>query len=264
MSQAPDWQIERSILGELDGVTVSAAQRSELEASNGEILASLPPAMVAAEVSRRRAAKQGKGNPLPKQSRSWRPAVGGLVVVAAVAFALFRLTSTGEPNADKKLAAFDVAELDGGTRIKGDIRLVVHRRQMSTAVRLAPAALAATGDLLQISYLAAGRKHGVIVSIDGRDQVSLHFPNQPTGSTSLENGRLIPLEHAYRLDDAPRFERFIFVASSQPLDPSSVVRAAQRLASAKLGATGRLELDRLATARDLEQSFFTIRKLDSE
>lgn len=69
-----------------------------------------------------------------------------------------------------------------------------------------------------MSYVAAGRAHGVIVSIDGRGQVTLHFPADAGAPTALESGRAVPLSHSYELDDAPLFERFMFVTAEAPDD----------------------------------------------
>ncbi|MFP2913278.1 ActD protein, partial [Pyxidicoccus sp. 3LFB2] len=92
-------------------------------------------------------------------------------------------------------------------------------------------ARARRGDVLQVSYVSGGRAHGVLVSVDGRGAVTLHHPATLSGSTALTPGETAALGHAYELDDAPEFERFLFVTAEEPLDVASVLEAARTLAS---------------------------------
>jgi hypothetical protein len=116
-------------------------------------------------------------------------------------------------------------------RIKGlSAHLVLHRRVGDEAEVLADGARARPGDVIQVGYVAADAKFGVIVSIDGAGAVTLHFPEHERASTKLSEGGEQRLGHAYELDDAPDFERFFFVASKRPIAASEVMRAARRLA----------------------------------
>jgi hypothetical protein len=86
------------------------------------------------------------------------------------------------------------------------------------------------GDVLQLSYTSGGHPHGVVVSVDGRGAVMLHHPAALSDSTALTPGEAAPLGHAYELDDAPAFERFLLVTSREPLDVAAVLEAARTLA----------------------------------
>ena len=55
--------------------------------------------------------------------------------------------------------------------------LTVYRRTDRGSETLADGAVARTGDLLRLGYTAAGRRYGVILSIDGRGAVTLHLPS---------------------------------------------------------------------------------------
>ncbi|MEM6996237.1 MAG: hypothetical protein AAF721_37365, partial [Myxococcota bacterium] len=94
-------------------------------------------------------------------------------------------------------------------------------------------AVARAGDVLQISYVAAGNRHGVIVSLDDRGVVTLHHPSNPQGAPLLRGRGEQPLPFGYALDDAAGFERFVFVTSGDAaLDVAAVVEAARATARA--------------------------------
>ena len=97
----------------------------------------------------------------------------------------------------------------------------------------------------------------MIVSIDGSGNVELHHPASETGAASLTRGTEQPLPKGYKLDAAPRFERFFFITSKTPgsLDVLQVVAAARSLAA-------KPDADRsaLAVSSALEVSSLTLRK----
>jgi hypothetical protein len=135
-------------------------------------------------------------------------------------------------------------------------RLHLYRDAGGRAVRLADGALARPGDLVQASIVPAGRAHAVVLSLDGRGRVTLHYPDAPAGSTRLEPGAELPLAHAFELDDAPAFERFFLVTAARPLDPARLLDVARELASDPRGArTAPLPL-----ARGQEQHALLLRK----
>jgi hypothetical protein len=85
----------------------------------------------------------------------------------------------------------------------------------------------AKGDVVQVRIRAGGAGHGVVVSIDGDGGVTRHFPDD--GDTRLPDADAA-LPFSFELDDAPEFERFIFVTSERPLDVEQVLQAARVLA----------------------------------
>jgi hypothetical protein len=144
-------------------------------------------------------------------------------------------------------------------RIKGQqAHLVIHRREVAGAVRLGPDSVTHEGDLLQVGYAAAGQRYGVIVSIDGGGAVTLHWPDAADESTSLEQGEVVALEHAYELDAAPAFERFVFVTADKPIDAAMVVDAAERVAD----SPKRARTKRLVLPKSWQQSSILLRKAD--
>ena len=65
----------------------------------------------------------------------------------------------------------------------------------------------------------AGRAHGVVVSVDGRGQVTEHY--RLRGAPGGE----VTVPEAYVLDDAPDFEVFHFIASVEPLEVDDLMDA---------------------------------------
>lgn len=191
-----------------------------LAASDREVLAHYPaPAM--AEAIRRRAAADAPAGP-----RVSRP-VWGLAAAAVLFVLAVPLWRSLAPDA---------------TRTKGaDQALYVYRRTASGAELLPDRGTARPGDLLQLAYFVRGAGTVVILSLDGRGQVTLHVP-QP-GATPPAAGRRTLLPDAYELDDAPGFERFILLWSAQPFAAADAVRAAESLAEdAGLAMTAPLPL----------------------
>lgn len=131
------------------------------------------------------------------------------------------------------------------TRVKGaPAKLFVYRKTGGSAELLGNRRGVREKDLLQIAYYSAEDTHGVILSIDGRGAVTLHYPAPPSSSTAIKKNRQILLPSSYELDDAPGFERFILITSREPLDVGAVVRAAHRLAKKPGGAEkGKLTVD---------------------
>ena len=129
------------------------------------------------------------------------------------------------------------------TRLKGaSPHLVVFRKTLSGAEELAPGAAAKRGDVLQISYVAADAKYGVIFSVDGRGTLTWHVPRGYRGgemtAPALDPHGPSLLPTAYELDDAPGFERFFLVYSTRPFKVAEVYRVARALATASAGGSG--------------------------
>lgn len=253
MAEIRDWQVERFVLGELPPAEQRALARAAeedpvlrtrieaIEASNREILAAHP-ARVAAAVIRERLGA------VPTRPAAWGRRLGiaaATLAVVAVGLGVLRLR---EPPVD----------VPAETRIKGlRPHLEVFRQTPAGIEALAEGALAREGDLVQLTYQAAGRPFGVIVSIDGRGAVTLHHPREGGQAARLEPGDAARLSSAYRLDDAPGWERFVLVTAERPFEVASVMEAATRLAE-----TGAADTEPLALPSPLEQSSFTLRKDD--
>jgi hypothetical protein len=114
------------------------------------------------------------------------------------------------------------------TREKGlRPQLVVYRKHGGDAERLGAGAGVKAGDLLQLAYVSAGRRFGVIASVDARGTVTPHLPALPGAATALAAHGETRLAHSYELDASPGFERFVFVTADEPFATEVVTRALQ-------------------------------------
>lgn len=246
--RTPDWLLERIALGELPPEELAAARArlaeepdgltrlAALEADTRATLERLPPARVVREVAARASRKEA-----PSPSRRLAPAWGLLVpALATVALFVLVLPDTSGDTGPGLTASGGTAET---TRIKGLApQLAVHRQAAAGPERLTDGAPAAAGDVVQLAYVAAGRTHGVILSVDGRGSVTLHAPEGGPESAVLSPSGTHMLPRAYELDDAPEFERFFFVASDAPFALEPVLEAARTLAQGPDARTAPLSL----------------------
>lgn len=188
------------------------ARVAEILASDQELLAKHPPARIIAAVQQRAAP--------PPRRKLWLAAPA--LACAAIALLVLR------PGPEQPVPE----TIPDGIRIKGlEPRLVVHRQVGDAAVELSEPASARPRDVLQVSYIAAGATHGVIVSLDGNGLATLHFPAGIADSTALRQDGAIRLPQSYELDDAPRFERFFLVTADAPIAVDRVLAAARELTS---------------------------------
>jgi hypothetical protein len=236
--EVPALLVEQLALGELDearaarvrGELGSEDALARIDASNREILADYPPERVAADIRRR---LELADNSARAPGRAWIPWVLAPTMVAAAALVWVMAADDESSKVATRVEVIDNDESET-TRIKGGVEphLVIDRHTAAGNERLVPDQVVASGDLLQVSYVPAGRRHGVIISIDGAGAVTLQHPQSAGASPTLVDGTEVPLAHSYELDEAPGFERFVFVTrDGQQPRVDEVMRAAERLAS---------------------------------
>ncbi len=193
-------------------VESSACLRQRVDAlarSNEEILEDRPPAWVARQIRMRL-----EGEPAEASRVIWWK--WALPVVPIAAAVLLMVMNHG------------TIDRSPWTGIKGlKPALVLYRQSDSGAERLADGVSAARGDRIQIVYNAAGKRHGVIFSVDGRGQITQHLPERGESSVELRSGRPDTLDFAYRLDDAPRFERFYLITADSAFELRPILKAAR-------------------------------------
>ncbi len=141
---------------------------------------------------------------------------------------------------------------DSNVRAKGfHPTVLVYRHAGNSVELLQQGDIVKAKDTLQISYVAAGQKYGVILSVDGRGAVTVHLPESSARAAQLDQNGQVPLGFAYQLDNAPRFERFFFITSDEQFPVSEAVRSAERLASTPAAATAPLVLPKGLEQRSL-------------
>lgn len=231
--RVPDLLVERYRLGEMNPDELAAFNErlrtddelrrrlAALDASDEAIRQSYPPAMLAAQIRQRLEAGASAGEDRRAAwlfGLQWKT-VAGLAAVILLAVVI----------------APSMLDLPGG--IKGlEPSLVLFRKVVDGSETLADGARVHQGDLIRVGYRAAGQAYGIILSIDGRGIVTTHLPADGTQAARLSAADQVLLDSAYELDDAPRWERFYFVTSSEPFDTATVLGVARRAAAS--GADG--------------------------
>lgn len=254
----PEFHLEQYVLGELpetkatgyvaDGVSGELCHLAEgVRESDQQILEKYPPQLMAAKIRDKidkRGVAQFRTRDFIKSRGIALAAAAAILVLAGVLPILIKGMETGAGDGN-------------GIRVKGlEPGIFVYRKLDDGVERLMDGDLARENDLLQLSYIAAEMKYGMILSIDGRGAVTLHYPDQLDASSALNGSGEVALNFSYRLDDAPRFERFFFVAGSESLPADTVLNAARSLASSQNGG----QIGGLVLPKKIVQSSITLMK----
>ena len=213
-------QLEAMALGELDpgsfGLLVDDPRLVALRESDRDIRARYPARAVALRVQRRVAESR-------RRTTLW---LTSLLAPAAVAGAV--LIAVTRPTEPALLEPPDVTVVKG---LAPDVIVYALRDGAPTAINRASA-----GERVQLAVIGAGDAHGVVLSIDGRGNVTRHFPSEATGSTLLaaqgDGHGEVQLPDGFELDDAPDFERFFVVTSASALDVGAIEQAVRHLPAA--------------------------------
>ncbi len=266
--RVPQLLVERLAAGELTAEEATRIRARLAEEAGGmdrlaaiahddeQTLARWPVADMA-EAIHRRAQDQDR---IDAASSAWQRPAGwrrvGAWGLPALAAAALLLMLRPDPPVDPTAPPRPQVDV---TRAKGDpLRLVVHRRTNHGSEPLSRGDAAAEGDLLQVGYRVEAAGHGVILSIDGRGQVTVHLPaDDEPDAPALQSGTIVGLPHSYQLDDAPNFERFFFVYQRAPFATSVVISAAERLAE----QVDRRQRDPLDLDTEQQQVSFWLRKV---
>ncbi len=184
--------------------------------------------------------------------RPWPIAAAAAVAVALLLVVILpRTTGPGSGAPARRMSAVQAS----GNRIKGLApSLKLFRKTAEGSEALADSALASPGDLIRVGYAAAGRPWGAILSIDGRGALTVHFPAGGLQAAALRSGETVLLDSAFKLDDAPRWERFYLITADAPFEIAAVLGAARRAAARSAPP------DSLPLPSGLHQCVFSLRK----
>ena len=242
----PDWKIERFLTGDLpekemngirklESTDAMLAQRVKmLREDNKAILNKLPFETLAAKIdavdagtvtetagtANLDAAKNAPRFTLVKFAAA---AVLVLAVSLVAFFAQSETVVTGNDVAGNDVARnaqgvqqtqVALAETQSDTRIKGmDARMEVWKKTPAGIVQLNDLDEVSEGDEIQLRYAVPEKCFGLLFSMDGNGALTLHMGNGEK-SVELAPGKMNSLPFAYKLDNAPYFEKFFFVTSS--------------------------------------------------
>lgn len=238
MNSLPDLFVERLAAGEVvDDPRASSpdvgARVEALQQLDRELLARFPPSRIVPGIVER-TGRMRRGPVL-----TWSAL--GAVLVAAAALLIVVPSTASDPEVRSK-----------GTAAAS---LQVMRKLGASAEPLGDGAQVRAGDVLQLSYRVPSRQHGMILSFDGAGEVTVHLPASGSVAQPLGPGEG-RLDHAYQLDAAPAYERFVLLTSSEPFAVAEAVDAARAIAVGERAPNAQLALD-----PDINQQTVTLLKV---
>lgn len=258
----PQAILERYLLGELPPDRMEELERlrdvdpafrarlEDLRASNAGILELHPPEAAVRGIRMRRspapearAARAARNRepgifrffriplPLPFPFRLAAPAFAMLTLGLSLFLpsSPFHVGAPGNPPVTLDPIPEGIRPGPDGIRLKGaEAGLAVFRKTRGGSELLAPQSIGRPGDTLQVFYHSRKAAYGVIFSVDGNGSITLHFPEAGGPAAALGAGDMLPLPHAFRLDKAPRLERFFLVTSPEQFSCGLILERAQR------------------------------------
>ncbi len=227
VGQISDFRLERYLLGELPEEEmrklsereaedrVFAARVKAMREDNARILAENPFAALEAKLGDADASGfSPAGERRSGVNALWLKVAAALVIAVGVFFAVLlnheRPVADGFPERGLEVAMADVGD---GTRVKGMAAgLEVWKKTGDSAVQMVNLGDAREGDEIQLRYRVPQKCFGMLLSMDGNGTVTMHM-GEGRGAVELEPGKMTTLPFAYRLDDAPMFEKFFLLTS---------------------------------------------------
>ena len=229
----PDWKLERYLTGDLPEGEISEIRELEktdevfarrvkmLREDNAAILRKMPFERLAEKMDARDCGAERRNNVIHFGFVKF--AAAAALVLAVVSVALF---SQREVVPDAGAQAMDVAMAaqDDGTRIKGmDARMEIWKKTGDSAVQMLNLDEAREGDEIQLRYSVPEKCFGLLFSMDGNGTVTMHMADG-SQAVALEPGKMTTLPFAYKLDNAPKFEKFFLLTSQKDfaIDASNI------------------------------------------
>ena len=241
----PDWKLERYLTGDLPESEMREIREMEatdeifagrvkmMREDNAAILKKLPFERLSEKMdsmSGRATVGSGRGTlasggsfisgkGMPAGFKLVKFAAAAALVLAVVSVALFSQREIG-PDAGTQVAGgaqvMDVAMVDAqddGTRIKGlDARMEIWKKTGDSAVQMQNLDEAREGDEIQLRYSVPEKCFGLLFSMDGNGTITMHMADG-SSAVALEPGKMTTLPFAYKLDNAPKFEKFFLLTS---------------------------------------------------
>ena len=231
----PDWKLERYLTGDLPESEMREIREMEatdeifagrvkmLREDNRAILKKMPFERLSEKMEARELGTgrgmNGAGNVV--SFKFVKIAAAAALVLAVVSVALFGQREIVPAQSSDGAQVMDVAmvtEVENGTRIKGlDARMEVWKKTGDSAVQMSNLDEAREGDEIQLRYAVPEKCFGMLFSLDGNGTITMHMAND-NHAIELEPGKMTTLPFAYKLDNAPKFEKFFFVTSRETFD----------------------------------------------
>lgn len=213
----PDWKIERFLQGDLpeaDMMQIRTEERQDdilrariasLKKSNQDILSQYPAKEMIPHLNSVVSAKK------KIKLFIYSPMVAAAVLlVAFIPFFAPEISALWQSPSTTEIVEYS----EDGTRIKGlALNLEVWKKTADSAEILVEKSFVKAGDELQLRYSVPTKCYGMIFSLDGEGKVTPLLADQGA-SVALDAGKVTLLPYAYKLDNAPHFEKFFLVVSN--------------------------------------------------
>ncbi|OWU98740.1 hypothetical protein B7994_12945 [Fibrobacter sp. UWR2] len=237
----PDWKLERYLTGDLPEGEMREIRELEetdeifahrvkmLREDNAAILRKMPFERLSEKMEAMPSRQNSAGNTVRVNFKLVKFAAAAALVLAVVSVALFSQREIAGQGAGDQLAASDadgasVVEVamadtqDDGTRIKGlSPRMEVWKKTGDSAIQMMNMGEAREGDEIQLRYSVPEKCYGLLFSMDGNGTLTMHMA-EGNKAIALEPGKMTTLPFAYKLDNAPKFEKFFFVTSREAFE----------------------------------------------
>lgn len=245
----PDWKLEKYLTGDLPAEEMREIREMEatdeifagrvkmLREDNAAILKKLPFEKLSEKIAMMPGrSNAGAGNTVRVNFKLVKLAAAAVLVLAVVTVALFSQRSLSEQGGtvlanNAKMAnsvngaqVMEVAMADAsgagddGLRIKGlSARMEVWKKTGDSAVQMENLGEAREGDEIQLRYAVAEKCFGLLFSMDGNGTITMHMGHE-NRAVELEPGKMTTLPFAYKLDNAPKFEKFFFLTSKSEFE----------------------------------------------
>ena len=220
VNKISDFKLERYLLGELPekemrdfqerelSDEIFAARVREMREQGKRFVAENP--FEALEAKMDAADEAADGNVI---SGLWLKVAAALVIALGV-FSMVVLNRNVETySGESATMEVAMANVDDGTRIKGmSASLEVWKKMGDSAVQMVNLGDASEGDEIQLRYRVPQKCFGMLFSMDGNGTVTMHM-GDGNNAIELEPGKMTTLPFAYKLDNAPKFEKFFLLTS---------------------------------------------------
>lgn len=220
VNKISDLKLERYLLGELPekemrdfqerelSDEIFAARVREMREQGKRFVAENP--FEALEAKMDAADEAADGNVI---SGLWLKVAAALVIALGV-FSMVVLNRNVETySGESATMEVAMANVDDGTRIKGmSASLEVWKKTGDSAVQMVNLGDASEGDEIQLRYRVPQKCFGMLFSMDGNGTVTMHM-GDGNNAIELEPGKMTTLPFAYKLDNAPKFEKFFLLTS---------------------------------------------------
>ena len=228
VNKISDFKLERYLLGELSekemrelqerelSDEIFAARVAEMRLQGKRFLAENP----FADLEERIEAAEAAGNSAEKAGQNilWLKVAAALVIALGIfsVVVLNRDVATYDNNSASMEVA--MADVDNGTRIKGmQASLEVWKKTGDSAVQMVNLGDAHEGDEIQLRYRVPQKCFGMLFSMDGNGTITMHM-GEGNKAIELEPGKMTTLPFAYKLDNAPKFEKFFLLTSQNSFE----------------------------------------------